>query len=468
MAAAATQEQTDIWLTPELAFPELYQNAEIRTAQYLGSMVMQNEVIIEPVERDYSQSTLLAALQTASLGDESSLRMVKTNVSTDVAERLFKVASQTRVELEVTSQGFTQEGRKLTDVLTNTLQHTILNAEMHGRTAGQLKNGFVFEELLRAGVLDTHDALVCEPCPTDEKTRKDYNFFTDTDSMSMQLLRVDGDEAVLETALVAGKKTPQSPRHDMETIQALASQKGLDLIPADVNGTVQYIMLIPKQTVPNFVEDVVAEYDQIAGTFYGQAKPRRDYNQYADECYQRNQSFNDVVEQITTQLVAEAHIFETPLEAIERLDNLSERYCVKRAQNDHRIDAIVFGPQAAAFIDQARLFIEQGDEVKASQSIVQAQKTAVSGSCPLFKNSSVSPDDSTIDNSSDNSEGKSKLKWMSCPHCDARVFADPCASVLKCWDCKAKVVNGITFKGDGGSKQRKAEKSKAKAQLTTV
>jgi DNA-directed RNA polymerase subunit RPC12/RpoP len=64
---------------------------------------------------------------------------------------------------------------------------------------------------------------------------------------------------------------------------------------------------------------------------------------------------------------------------------------------------------------------------------------------------------------------------MSCPHCSAKVFADPCASVLSCWDCKAKVINGVTFKGNGGSKKRKAEKAKrqaeqkeAQAQLTTV
>lgn len=48
-------------------------------------------------------------------------------------------------------------------------------------------------------------------------------------------------------------------------------------------------------------------------------------------------------------------------------------------------------------------------------------------------------------------------KLMSCPFCKAKVFEDPCATVLACRDCKARVVNGrVVNKGDGGSRARAA------------
>ncbi|MGH7241622.1 MAG: hypothetical protein ACREGB_04980 [Candidatus Saccharimonadales bacterium] len=52
-------------------------------------------------------------------------------------------------------------------------------------------------------------------------------------------------------------------------------------------------------------------------------------------------------------------------------------------------------------------------------------------------------------------EGSSTKKTMSCPFCTAKVYDDPCARILKCWDCKAAVVDGrVVYKGDGGSKAR--------------
>jgi|GEM_PF-3266903 len=59
----------------------------------------------------------------------------------------------------------------------------------------------------------------------------------------------------------------------------------------------------------------------------------------------------------------------------------------------------------------------------------------------------------------DNSQEGSGKKVMSCPFCSAKVFDDPCAKVLSCWDCRARVVNGkVEYKGDGGSKARAARK----------
>ncbi len=462
MAEAATLEQTEQWLSAEQAFPEAYRRGEARAALYLGNLILDREVVVETIEDDANNTTLLAAIQFAKLGDETSRKVVKNNVATDVGERIFKVATQNEVEMSVARGFFEQDDRPMTDIHRNTFLYTTLNNEMHNRTAAQNKNNFVFEELLNAGILDTHDALVIELCPTDERTRSDYNFFTDTDSLSMQLLKVTGQTATLQTALVAGKTSVDGPRHDLATVQELAARKNLDLIPTEINDLVQFVMLIPKSDTPLQIEDVVRDFDDINGTFYGQAKPRKEYKTYAQECYKRSQSYEGIVEQITEQLLREAHAFETPLEAIERLDYLSERLCVRKAKTDTQIDVRVFGAVAAMHIQEAREFHAQGDDVKAEEAMVKAQQTAESGSCPLFKG--AKSNGSEVTDGDGTSKEKSESKWMNCPHCSAKVFADPCATVLSCWDCKAKVINGITFKGNGGSKKRKAEKAKQRAE----
>lgn len=462
MAGTATPEQTEQWLAARQAFPEVAQMADQRTAWFLGGLALQGEVSVERVTDPSNESTLMAAVQLAALGDKQSEQVVFNNVSSDVVERMQRVAAQTKIKLQITGNEFRQEQRSLIDVNQNTFLHTVLNAEMFGRATSQLKNGHLFNGLLEAGVFEKYDALVFEPCSTDEQTKRDYNFFQDTDSMSVQLLKVEGHGAVLETALVAGKKTPDSPRHDMEMIKVLAESKQLELVPTEVNGMVQYVMLLPKKDTPRNIEDVVAECDDITGTFYGQAKPRQDYREYAKQCYELNESFNDIVETITATLLNEAHAFTSPIEVIHRLDYLSGRLCVRRARTDKRIDLMVFGAEAAMHIDEARAFYEAGDVERGNQAMQKAHQADTSGSCPLFKE--LSSMRSKDDGSGNSEEEKSEAKWMNCPHCEARVFADPCAKILKCWDCKAAVIHGVTIAGDGGSKKRNAEKAKHRAE----
>lgn len=460
------------WTTVSQLDPELVAHAERHTFQVLGSLIIGQEVYIEGIESTGHESTLMTAIERARQGDKASERVVKNNVSTDVGERMFKVATQSKIELDATDI-FAQEGRPLINIHLNTLRNTYLNPEMHDRTANQLSNSFMFNELLQSGILDTHDALVFEPCSDNEQTIRDYNFFADTASLSVQLLVAEGQKASLQTALVAGKKTAASPRHDLQAIHDLAEKKKVPLVPAEINGIVGFVMLLPKGVeTPNTVEDVVAEIDEVlGGTFYGLDQPQQDYHQYAQDCYDRNRDFQDIVDKITQQLIVEADAFSSPLEAIQRLDYLSERYCVRRAKSDVRIDAMIFGAESAAHIEEARFYAAIGDEEKAEEALVMAQKTANSGSCPLFKRASESDDN---DGEGGDSE-KSESKWMKCPHCEAKVFADPCASYIACWDCKAKVIDGVSFKGNGGSKKRREEKQKkllalkeAQAELTKV
>lgn len=54
-------------------------------------------------------------------------------------------------------------------------------------------------------------------------------------------------------------------------------------------------------------------------------------------------------------------------------------------------------------------------------------------------------------------------KMMNCPFCGAKVWGDPCARVLKCWDCNAMAKDGkVVNSGDGGHKAR-AERAATEA-----
>lgn len=452
------------WVLAEQAFADIEHEAQRKTFQFMGSIALGGGEIAA-VEDRLNDSTLLYGIQSAAAGDTQSREVVKTCVATDVSERLFKVANITEVRLEQTDGTVTQNGRQLVDIHRNTFEHTVLNEVMLWRTRTETKNAFTFEGLWSSGILETHDALVFEPAPDDQQTKEDYNFFTDTETMSAQLLRATGEEAVLQTALVAGKRHAQAERHDVAAVTALVKKHGIELDIENSDELVGKVFLVPKSAIPNGITDVVKALDEPFGTFFGQDVPVQDYQEYAEECQRRNDSFQGIVDEITDQLLREAGQLTSPLEAIKRLDKLSEEKCVVRAIDDRQINIAIFGAEAARHIEDARFFQEQGQTGRAAESLQMAQRTAKSSSCPLFgKNGANEP---SINDSSDSQTAeKSKKKWMSCPHCKAKVYDDPCAATLSCWDCHALVVNGQVISKGNSYRKRAAANKKARPKVT--
>ena len=451
------------WLLAENAFPEVQAEARQAVTHFLGGVAVRGETGEKMSAEAPNDASLMAAAQLAAMGDERSRKVVTTNVATDVAERLFKAAHQTTVRMEMVDGQLQQDGRKVTDVHRNTLEHTVLIEEMMRRTKYELNNALLFERLHRAGVLQKYDALVLSPSSTTMtlQQKKDYGLFIDTESCSIQYLRADGNDITLETAFVAGKRTPDSERHDLQAIQAMAAQRGIELAVDDGSELLKHVLLVPKDEVTG-VADVVEWYDDAAGgTFYGQDAPRQDYHEYAKACEERAHGFDGIVESIVNQILAEAHTFRTPLEAIMRLDELSEEFSVKHAVGDVSIDAAVFGETAAMHIQEARFFIQQGQFDRAEASMELAQQTADSSSCPLFKGASGEGGGDSSDPSSASGEGASEKKWGHCPYCKALVYVDPCAKKITCRDCTAEVNDGVVIStGNGGTASRLAEAEK--------
>lgn len=439
------------------AYPEADLIARQKMEIMIGGMAIRatGEAAYNPDGVD--PGTFLGTIQEAAMGSEPARHVIEMNAMTDVSERLFKTAHQNKVCLKIVDKHLQQNGRKLVDIHRHSLENLVLTPEMLRRTKQEMHNALLFDELYGLGMLKTHNAVVFSPTPTAmplEEKRK-YNFFMDTESCSIQMLSVEGEQANFETAFVAGKATPGSPRHDLQAIQKLAERYGVRVDAADGTDMLQYVMLIPKEELPHGVVDMVRRYDDAAGgTFYGEAKPVQDYVQYVEVCEARNRGFQGIVDKITNQLIGEAAGFKTPLDAVMRLDELSERYSLDLAQTDKTINAAVFGEVAAGHLLAARHYQEIGEIEMANASMLEAKRTAVSGSCPLFKNMEMSGGGEGGDDGA-SSEGEGKKKWMHCPNCNARVFGDPCARVLSCWDCSARVVGGkVEYKGDGGSQRR--------------
>jgi hypothetical protein len=452
------------WMVAASEYPELWDAASEQTCHFLGSISLADQVEVAYVPEHVSDTTLLAGLQTARFGDADSLAMVRTNVLTDVSERLYKVAHQTKVDLQFTGGKLIQNNRALTEIHRNTFQNMRLNPTMKLRTERELRNAYLFEQLHDWGVLQTHSALVFSCAPDDAETIRDYGFYADTASCSIQLLQADGHNATLETAMVAGKKTADSPRHDLQAIRDLANSQGIDSMPTNEEDMLQFVMLVPNHEIPGGITDIVRKYDQASGgTFYGQNVPVQDYAEYARFCESRNDQFMPMVESITAQLLEEASGFKTPIDAILRLDELSERFCVDRTVRDNSLDSAIFGVEAAYHIQIAREFMSRGEFDKANDATMHAKQTANSGSCPIFKEASLG----NSDGDSDGTAESGIKKWMSCPFCQAKVFGDPCAKKLSCWDCKAAVANGkVVSEGDGGrSKRRELQKVQPKPKM---
>ncbi len=455
------------WLRPSEAFPELAELARLRTLTFLGGVAIRGERASSAASKECTtnESTLLAAIQLAALGDLQSKQVVRNNVATDIAERLFKAKHQTRVQLSIGAGRLQQNGRIMHDLHRNTLQETELIPEMMRRSKHELGNIMLFEALHAAGITEHYDLAVFSPASTtmSETEKQEYRFYTDTETCSIQLLGANGNDVTLETALVAGKKTPDSPRHDIAAIRQLAACRGIRLNTSDGTEMIGQAVLIPKSEITG-VETLVEWFDDAAeGTFYGLAEPRQNYQAYARERLALAAQFDDIVQDVAKRLEASASLLIEPMDAIRLLDKLSAEACVRRAVQDVTLDTRVFGSKAALEINQARFFLAQGDAARAEAATRQAIRLDTSGSCPIRLRSGddlASPFDFGADKDSDDLES-GKKKHGHCPYCRAKVYIDPCARRIECDDCHAKVVDGVVVsKGDGGSRAR-AEARKA-------
>ena len=360
---------------------ELEAESAIRSkvAWLAGSLAM-NEAVNLNINQPFN--SLYDGIKQAALGDPLAYQLVQTNVTTDVIERTIKAGFVLpKVHLDIGLDGsLSQNGQGYLTIQANSLAQTKHHPIMRARTEAEARNAFRIEELARRNTLEDYSVVVFSRA----ENLADCGFFTETMSCAIQVTSKDGQGVAIESAFVAGKDS-QGNLHDQSAVEAIYNHlAGVDisgLSPAEI---IDKPLLIPNFLIPNGVIDLVKLYDDVCNNkFFGLDKPREDYLSYRDKCLLQQDKYLGVSLKIIQQLIAEAGSLKTTLEATQRLNQLSERYTLAMALDDHSIDPRVFGLIAANHLIEARLAMDQGLIAIANNELKLAIKTAKSSSCPM-------------------------------------------------------------------------------------
>jgi len=427
MAGEAAAEQLDwemcveepqVYAIPELAADEL---TRARAKRFIGSVV--TGASFEISYDGGTHSSLKEAAQQAGKGNLEAYRSVVTNVRSDVIERTIKAGHVTKVQQELSADGqLMQHGQTGRSIQANSLRFATRNPKMCARTEAETRNLFRLESANREGVLNEYVALVISR-PADDMTPAELHnegFFVDTMSVALQATSAHPDGSLTtESAFVAGKPHRSAPRHDAEAVVRLGQLLGVDLSDKTAAQIIDTPLLVPKSLMPNGVIDIVRLYDEAAGgTFFGQDKPPQDYLAYLEQCQQREAELEPTVQKIVGQLIAEAPDFQSPLDATQRLHELSETELVVRALTDKKIDTAVFGTESAHYIQAARYYLEQGNMSMVDKFMTKAADAADSSSCPGGGTKSLENSNTTGKNAaSSNEDGDCEFTSNECPLC---------------------------------------------------
>ena len=431
-----------------IAIPEMPgdQLVRARAARFAGNCIANQEVAVEYLPKSPINS-LFEALPLAAEGDLAARSMIRTNVLTDVSERTLKSGHVTEVELTVDERGLVhQDGHSLESIQANNILFTSHSPQMQERVDAEVNNVFRLSNELRAGRLEQNSFVVMSRAADNMSLDKmrEIGFFTDTMSVSIQVIRKDGDKLLMETAFVAGAVRPGEERHDAQTIAAIGNRLGVDLRNKSAAELIDTPLLIPNKLIPHGVIDIVELYDASASeeVFFGEAKPSQDYQAYRRKCIEKETQFKPLVEKITDQLIDEAATIHNPVEATQRLAKLSGQAMVQQAMFDYDIMPEVFGTHAAEYITAGRLQFEQGNYEAGMRLTLEAKRVEKSSSCPNGGGSSVVGEQGSSESSSKESEsGDCEFVSKECPKCGAKnVHTTVSRGVIKgrC-GCRAKI-----------------------------
>ncbi|HVI60564.1 MAG TPA: hypothetical protein VM535_00210, partial [Candidatus Saccharimonadales bacterium] len=369
---------------------------------------------IEPIE------SLYHALQEAGEGNEDARAMIETNVRTDVIERTMKAGHIMSVDLMVDEAGkIQQHGQSLDSVHANSLRFAADSWQMRERVEAETRNAFRIQHHYENGDLEDNYFVVFSRAADNmsEVAMREAGFFTDTMSCAIQVTSVQEGRLVTESAFIAGIEAPGGERHDAEVIERVGQELGADLTGLNAAETIDTPALVPKSMMPAGAIDLVELADNCRGTFFGQAKPRLDYQAYREVCARRERRFEPKVQVITERLIRERQSIDTPVMATRRLHELSEEQMVEQAIGDTDIDPRVFGPAAAAAVEQARRAYHDGDTERLLHYTNVAKTTAESSSCPGAARDSI---DSVAESRQSAPDDDCEFVSKKCPECGAK------------------------------------------------
>ena len=277
-----------------------------------------------------------------------------------------------------------QHGQGLDSVQANSLRFAANSPQMRKRIEAETRNTFRLQHHYEQTDLDDNYFVVFSRAADNmsEAATKQAGFFTDTMSCAIQVTSAENGRLVTESAFVAGIEKPGEARHDEVTVARTAQELGIDYSAMDATGILDAPVLVPKTMMPNGAIDLVALFDKVRGTFFGQAKPGQDYREYLKVCREREQRFEPKVQKITDRLISERASIASPIEAVRRLHEISGDQMLEQAIGDNDIDPAVFGPVSAAALMQTRLAYQRGDAEGVIKNMQIAKTNRQDSSCP--------------------------------------------------------------------------------------
>ncbi len=371
-----------------IAVPEMAEDVLARRQAerlILGATAVSScvETTPSPPER---LGSLMEAIHWARKGYERGLKLVQTNVGTDVIERTIKVGHVMSVPLTVTPDGkFWQHGQTTEQVQENTLRYASDSWQMRERAEAETRNNYRLEHYYQRELLEDHYFVVFSRAADTMSTKEldEAGFFVDTMTCVIQATTANGEAITTESAFVAGCKEPGGERHDQQTIAAVGAALSVDYANKSACETIDTPLLIHKSLMPNGVTDLVKLYDIVAGgTFFGQDKAQSDYLGYLEICKQREKDYLPKIQLIMGELLTCSERITSPRQAVRFLHQISEKHMVEQSVYDTNIDPLVFGQQAAYYIGLARVHSERGNLELAEAATGRALRLAVSSSCP--------------------------------------------------------------------------------------
>lgn len=414
--------QPDVQLPPsflatELPQEELVQQRFKKLAHEIGNIALgasqeQIEQKVSEATPEGQSSSLKDAIQRAAWGDKQARELITSNVAGDVAERTLKAGNVVTIKMTHDADGnIVQHGQDHGGIHKNSLLYDAAHPHMQKRSEAEARNSLRIKTYEQQGLLEDHYLVVLSRAPVasemTEEEAKEAHFFIDTQSLAIQATTAEGDDIIVESGFVAGVKQPGGERHDEAATIGIGDNFEVDYRGMSTDQMIDSPMLIHKSLMPNGVVDLVKLSDAITGGFFGQDKPAQDYLLYKQFCEQRQANYAPKVEKVVNQLISEAFIIDTPLKATERLNKLSGAAMVEHAVYvDPTINPMVFGPEAAAHVVEARQAVAKGDTRQAQAAVDVAKKTEKSSSCPTANKLFGSEDKEKDEDGTDNKESK--------------------------------------------------------------
>lgn len=419
---AVRADTANAYFLHDLPTDERARQAAERLVRPLGHLAIEH-VQGETDDVGSAYPSLMDAIHHAVVGDDEARRVVRANVLRDVMERSIKAGIVMKPQLEVDIHGrIVQHGQLMEDVFRNAWRYAAHGHQMQERTWYEIYNGFAIQEALHW--LDQGQSIVTFSCAPDNMTETEaeaVGFFPDTMTCAIQVIgRDETGNLFEESAFVAGKPEPNAQRRDLETIESVVRRFGLSVDGLSAADILARPILVDKAAIPRGVIDVVAMYDDIHDTFFGQCRPRQDYVEYLAACRRREQELSPLVEHIVTALVSEAHQFHEPLDATRRLHEWSQQALVDRAFYDGSISPLVFGREAAGYIEAGRQMLAEGRLEEFARARSDAQRTARSFSCPADAYAAQVAAERSNAGIVANEDGDCDFISKKCPLCGAR------------------------------------------------